>query len=167
MSLLPILQYPDKRLRNKAKPVDTVDASIRELLDNMLETMYEDRGVGLAATQVNVAKRVIVMDVSETRNKPICLVNPEYIKKKGEILSQEGCLSFPGIYNEVRRAQWVHIKALDRNGKSFEIQSDEFLALCIQHEIDHLEGILFVDHLSALKRRLALKKLEKLRRQTL
>jgi peptide deformylase len=164
MALLTILEFPDKRLRKKALPVDTVDDSIRRLIDDMLETMYIAPGIGLAATQVNVQKRVVVIDISEEKNAPLCLINPEIIEKTGTEEMDEGCLSVPGVFEKVTRAEKVKVKALDRNGQPFELETDGLLAVCIQHEIDHLEGKLFVDYLSPLKRHRARKKLEKDRR---
>jgi len=165
MARLPVLQYPDERLRKKAKPVEAVTDEIKQLVSDMIETMYDDHGVGLAATQVNVHKRILVMDVSDTHDDPRCLINPEIIAHEGTVDSEEGCLSVPGIYNKVKRHKWIHVKALDRNGDPIEIKTDEFLALCIQHEMDHLEGILFIDRLSPLKKKLAIKKLEKNRKR--
>jgi peptide deformylase len=165
MAILDILHFPDPRLRNKAKPVAQVDDSIRRLIDDMLETMYQAPGIGLAATQVNVAKRVVVIDLSEEKNEPLCLVNPEIIEKDGEEQMEEGCLSVPGIYEMVKRANRIRVKALDRDGAPFEMEAEELLAVCIQHELDHLEGKLFVDYLSSLKRQRIRKKLEKESRQ--
>ncbi|MES9991755.1 MAG: peptide deformylase [Candidatus Thiodiazotropha sp.] len=165
MAILDILHFPDPRLRNKAKPVVQVDDSIRRLIDDMLETMYQAPGIGLAATQVNVAKRVVVIDLSEEKNEPLCLVNPEIIEKDGEEQMEEGCLSVPGIYELVKRANQIRIRALDRAGEPFEMEAEGLLAVCIQHELDHLEGKLFVDYLSSLKRQRIRKKLEKDSRQ--
>lgn len=165
MALLTILEYPDTRLRKKALPVERVDDSIRTLVDNMLETMYAAPGIGLAANQVNVQKRVIVIDISEEKNAPLCLVNPEIVWTAGTEEMDEGCLSVPGVFEKVRRAEKVKVRALDRAGSAFELEADGLLAVCLQHEIDHLEGKLFVDYLSALKRLRARKKLEKDRRQ--
>ena len=167
MPLLPILHFPDPKLRTRATPVENVDDTIRTLIDNMFETMYEAPGIGLAATQVDVHKRVIVIDVSEEKNQPLALINPEFIEKQGEEEMDEGCLSVPGIYEKVQRAERVKVRALNRNGESFELEADGLLAVCIQHEMDHLEGKLFVDYLSGLKRQRIQKKLEKQRRQTL
>ncbi len=161
MAILDILHFPDPRLRNKAKPVAEVDDSIRRLVDDMLETMYEAPGIGLAATQVNVAKRVVVIDLSEEKNEPLVLINPEIIEKAGVEKMEEGCLSVPGIYELVTRANNIRLRALDRDGNPFEMEADELLAVCIQHELDHLEGKLFVDYLSSLKRQRIRKKLEK------
>jgi len=167
MALLEILEFPDDRLRKKAVPVETVDDTVRDIIDNMLETMYEAPGVGLAATQVNIHRRIIVIDVSEEKNAPIALINPEIIDTEGTEESQEGCLSVPEIYESVTRAEKVTVRALDRDGESFEIIADELLAVCIQHEIDHLNGKLFVDYLSPLKRQRIRKKLEKAHKQSL
>lgn len=161
MALLDILRYPDERLRNKAKPVTLVDDSIRQLVDDMLETMYHAPGIGLAAIQVNVARRVIVVDVSEEKNQPMCFINPEILAKDGVEQHEEGCLSVPGFYETVERAEHIKVRALDRDGNSFELETGDLLAICIQHEIDHLDGKLFVDYLSPLKRQRIKKKLEK------
>ena len=161
MALLDILHFPDERLRTVAKPVETVDDSIRQLLDDMLETMYDAPGIGLAATQVNVHKRVIVIDISEERDQPLFLINPEIIEKDGVGEMQEGCLSVPGIYETVERADHIKIRALDRDGNTFELETGGLLAVCIQHEMDHLMGKLFVDYLSPLKRQRIRKKLTK------
>ncbi|MEW8523475.1 MAG: peptide deformylase [Candidatus Thiodiazotropha endolucinida] len=165
MAILDILHFPDPRLRNKAKPVAQVDDSIRRLIDDMLETMYQAPGIGLAATQVNVAKRVVVIDLSEEKNQPLCLVNPEIIEKDGEEQMEEGCLSVPGVYEMVKRANLIRVRALGRDGATFEMEAEGLLAVCIQHELDHLEGKLFVDYLSSLKRQRIRKKLEKESRQ--
>ena len=166
MALLEILHFPDPRLRNIAKPVQTVDASIRQLLDDMLDTMYAAPGIGLAATQINSDKRVAVIDVSEEKDQPLCLINPEILELEGVEEMEEGCLSVPGVFEMVQRADQVRLRALDRDGKSVEIQAGGLLAVCIQHEIDHLDGKLFVDYLSQLKRTRIRKKLEKEQRQT-
>jgi peptide deformylase len=165
MAILDILHFPDPRLRNKAKPVAQVDNSIRRLVDDMLETMYDAPGIGLAATQVNVAKRVVVIDLSEEKNESLCLINPEILEKDGVEQMEEGCLSVPGVFEQVSRANHIRIRALDREGKPFEMEADGLLAVCIQHELDHLEGKLFVDYLSSLKRQRIRKKLEKESRQ--
>jgi peptide deformylase len=165
MAILSILEFPDERLRKKAAPVETVDESLRRLIDDMLETMYAAPGVGLAATQVNVPKRVIVIDVSEEKNSPLCLINPELLEKEGAEEMDEGCLSVPGIFEKVTRAKKIKVRALDRDGNPFEQEVDGLLAVCIQHEMDHLEGRLFVDYLSPLKRQLVRKKLKKEQRQ--
>ena len=165
MAILDILRFPDPRLRNRAKPVDVVDGSVTRLAEDMLETMYKAPGIGLAATQVNVAKRVIVVDVSEKQNEPLVLINPELMETTGIEEMEEGCLSVPGIYDKVKRAEKIRVKALDRNGEVFEREMDGLLAVCVQHEIDHLDGKLFVDYLSNLKRQRIRKRLEKEARQ--
>ena len=151
MALLPILRYPDPRLHTRAAPVAQVDDSIRQLVKDMAETMYEAPGIGLAATQVDVHKRVVVIDVSEDRSDLRVFINAEIIEKSGEHIGEEGCLSVPGIYESVRRAERVRVKALDADGKPFELEADGLLAVCIQHELDHLEGKVFVEYLSPLK----------------
>ncbi|MCG8014992.1 MAG: peptide deformylase [Candidatus Thiodiazotropha sp. 'RUGA'] len=165
MAILDILHFPDPRLRNKAKPVAQVDDSIRRLVDDMLETMYQAPGIGLAATQVNVAKRVVVIDLSEEKDEPLCLINPEIIERDGIEQMEEGCLSVPGIFETVSRADKIRFKALDRDGVPFEEEAEGLLAVCVQHELDHLDGKLFVDYLSSLKRQRIRKKLEKESRQ--
>ena len=165
MSILTILEFPDKRLRTVAEEVSQVDDNIKTLVDDMLETMYAAKGIGLAATQINVHKRVIVMDISEEKNEPICLINPEIIEKVGTEESEEGCLSVPGFFEKVTRAEQIKIRALSRDGESFEMEADDLLAVCIQHEMDHLEGKLFVDYLSTFKRNRIKSKLEKIHRQ--
>lgn len=162
MSILTILEFPDKRLRTVAAEVSTVDDGIRTLVDDMIETMYAAKGVGLAATQVNVHKRVIVMDVSENKDEPICLINPQIIARDGVEESEEGCLSVPGFFEKVSRAEHIRIRALNRDGESFEIEARDLLAVCIQHEMDHLEGKLFVDYLSTFKRNRIKAKLDKI-----
>jgi len=161
MARLNVLHYPDSRLRKPALPVETVDASIRMLVADMLETMYAAPGIGLAATQVNVQKRVVVMDLSEEKNQPRVFINPTVLEREGESEHEEGCLSVPGFYETVRRAERVRASALDLDGEPFEIEAHGLLAVCIQHEIDHLDGKLFVDYLSTLKRDRIRKKLEK------
>jgi peptide deformylase len=165
MTRLTILEYPDPRLRTKAAPVAAVDGEVRRLIDDLLETMYAARGVGLAATQVNVHRRVIVADASEEKNAPIVLVNPSIVTREELEVSEEGCLSVPGIYEEVSRAKKVRVRAQDRDGKHVELEAEGLLAVCIQHELDHLEGKLFVDYLSELKRTRIRKKLEKEQRE--
>lgn len=165
MSILTILEFPDERLRKKAVPVRQVDQHIRKLADDMLETMYHAKGVGLAATQVNVQLRMIVIDVSEEKNAPLFLINPEIVEKDGVKESEEGCLSVPTFYEKVKRAEHIRVKALDKNGLEFEFEAGELLAVCVQHEIDHLEGKLFVDYLSPLKRQRIKAKLQKMHRQ--
>ena len=164
MAILDILHFPDPRLRNVAKPVKEVDDEVRQLVDDMLETMYQAPGIGLAATQVNVAKRVVVIDVSEEKDQPLYFINPEIVEKDGIEEMEEGCLSVPGIYEKVQRADRVKVRALGRDGQPFELDLDGLLAVCIQHEIDHLDGKLFVDYLSQLKRQRIRKKLEKQQR---
>ena len=161
MALLNILRFPDPRLRNKATPIKEVTDKIRQLADDMLETMYEAPGDGLAAIQVNVKKRLIVIDISEDKSQPLVLINPEVISSEGEREHEEGCLSVPEAYEMVTRADKVRVKALDRDGKEIEFDADDLLATCVQHEIDHLEGKLFVDYLSNLKRQRIKKRLEK------
>ena len=161
MALLPILEYPDPRLRIRAKPVTKVDDRIRRLIDDMLETMYVAPGIGLAATQVDVHERVIVIDLSDSQADPVCLVNPEILEKEGSINSEEGCLSVPEFFEYVDRAQKIRVRALDRDGETIEFEAEGMLAVCIQHEMDHLEGKLFVDYLSALKRTRVKKKFTK------
>ncbi len=167
MAILNILHYPDERLRRRAQPVERVDARIRKLADDMLETMYDAPGIGLAAVQVGALDRVVVIDVSEDKSDPLVLVNPEILHREGEIKMEEGCLSVPSIYESVTRAQRVRVRALDLDGAPFELEAEDLLAVCIQHEIDHLDGKLFVDYLSELKRQRVRKKMEKLRRKTL
>ncbi|SDK23922.1 peptide deformylase [Billgrantia gudaonensis] len=166
MAKLPILEFPDERLRIRAAPVEAVDDAVRQLVDDMLETMYDANGIGLAATQVDVHRRVIVMDVSDARNQPLVLINPEVtpLGDEREPMS-EGCLSIPEYYAEVPRALRVHLEALDRDGTPYELEADGLLAHCIQHECDHLEGVLFVDYLSPLKRDRVRKKMEKRHKQ--
>ncbi len=165
MSRLTILEYPDPRLRTRAEPVKTFNAALRQLAADMLETMYAAPGVGLAATQVNVHQRMLVADVSETHDQPQVFVNPEILSREGVAVREEGCLSVPGIFDEVERAARIRVRAQDVEGQSFELDTDGLLAVCIQHEIDHLEGRLFVDYLSELKRQRIRKRLEKDRKQ--
>ena len=164
MSRLEILHYPDPRLRRRAESVSVVDDDMRRLIDDMLETMYDAPGIGLSAPQVNVAKRVITVDVSKDRSAPLALVNPEIRWVDGEMETEEGCLSVPGVYELVNRPERVRVSALDRDGHSREIDAEGLLAVCIQHEIDHLDGRLFVDYLSRLKRQRIRRKAEKTRR---
>lgn len=164
MALLPILRYPDPRLHRKAALVTEVDDAIRKLIADMAETMYEAPGIGLAATQVDVHKRVVVIDVSEDKSKLFAFINPEILDRSGEQVCEEGCLSVPGVYAKVARAERIRVRALDRHGKAFECDADGLLAICIQHEMDHLDGKLFVDYLSPLKREMVRKKLQKQRR---
>ena len=162
MSVLQILHLPDERLRITAKPVKEVDAKIQQIVDDMFETMYAEEGIGLAATQVNIHQRIIVIDVSENRDERLVLINPELLEKSGETGIEEGCLSIPDQRALVPRAEKVKIRALDREGKSFELEADDLLAICIQHEMDHLVGVLFVDYLSPLKRQRIRQKMEKM-----
>ncbi|MGB6307415.1 MAG: peptide deformylase [Steroidobacteraceae bacterium] len=165
MTKLVILEYPDPRLRKKAAPVAEVDDAVRKFIDDLLETMYSAKGVGLAATQVDVHKRLIVLDVSETRDQPLVLINPELLQAEGSGPGEEGCLSLPGIYDKLTRATRIRVRALGRDGVPFEMDAEGLLAVCIQHEMDHLEGKLFVDYLSELKRQLIRRRLEKERKQ--
>ncbi|WP_374267183.1 peptide deformylase [Zoogloea sp.] len=151
MALLPILRYPDPRLHTRAAPVREVDDAIRKLVADMAETMYEAPGIGLAATQVDVHQRVVVIDVSEDKSALLALINPEIIARSGEQVCEEGCLSVPGIYDKVTRAEHVTVRALDQQGKPFELDAEGLLAVCIQHELDHLDGKVFVEYLSQLK----------------
>jgi peptide deformylase len=167
MALLPILQYPDPRLHKVAKSVVSVTEQTRKLIKDMAETMYAAPGVGLAATQVDVHERIVVIDISEEHNNLKVLINPVLLTAEGEEVSEEGCLSVPGIYEDVTRAERVVIKALDENGKEFELGADGLLAVCIQHEMDHLQGRVFVEHLSHLKQTRIRAKLKKQRRETL
>jgi len=166
MTILKILEYPDDRLRMVAKPVSEVNDQIRSIADNMLETMYDAPGVGLAATQVDIHLRIVVIDVSEDKTEPLVLINPEIVDHSGIEEMEEGCLSFPDVFADVERADKVTLKALDRNGEEFTIEADELLAVCIQHELDHLKGKLFVDYLSPLKRQRIRKLLEKRQRKS-
>jgi peptide deformylase len=161
MAILNILHFPDERLRTKAKPVAEVTNKHRTLISDMLETMYDAPGIGLAATQVNVHERILVIDISEEKDQPIVLINPEILEKEGDQEFDEGCLSVPGIYETLHRAEKVRVKALNDKGENFEMRAEGLLAICIQHEIDHLEGKLFVDYLSQLKKQRIRKKLEK------
>ena len=167
MALRTILHYPDPRLRQVAKPVTTVGDDIRRLLDDMAETMYAAPGIGLAAIQIDVAQRVVVIDVSETRDQLQVFINPQIIERDGLQTLEEGCLSVPGIFDEVERSQHIRVRALDRDGQPFELEADGLLATCIQHEIDHLDGKVFVDYLSRLKQSRIRKKLEKHERLTM
>lgn len=165
MAILTILEFPDPRLRTKAAPVESVDDELRKTIDDMFETMYAAPGIGLAATQVDIHRRFLIADVSPDKTDPIVLINPEILERDGVEVSEEGCLSVPGFYEEVERANHIRVRALDRDGKAFEMETDGLLAVCIQHEMDHLEGKLFVDYLSELKRQRIRKKLQKERRQ--
>ncbi|WP_105188772.1 peptide deformylase [Pseudoalteromonas sp. T1lg48] len=161
MALLEVLRFPDERLRTIAAPVEQVDDSIRSITENMLATMYDENGIGLAATQVDIHQRIVVIDVSEERNEPLILINPEITHKNGSTVSEEGCLSVPHSYAKVDRAETVTVKALNAQGEEFTLDADGLLAICIQHELDHLVGKLFIDYLSPLKRQRIRKKLEK------
>jgi peptide deformylase len=167
MALLSILHYPDPRLREVTSEVEQVDDQIRTLIDDMLETMYDAPGIGLAAPQVNVHKRLIVIDISDDKSAPLALINPQVVTTEGSERTEEGCLSVPGIYEYVDRAERVRVKALDRDGKEQDFEAEGLLAVCIQHEIDHLEGKIFVDYLSPLKQKRIRKKLDKQRRQAM
>jgi peptide deformylase len=165
MALLEILKYPDPRLRTVAKPVAEVNDGLRQLIDDMLETMYAAPGIGLAATQVNVHERLLVIDITDDKSEPLCFINAEILEQSGRIEADEGCLSVPEVYETVERAEHIRVKALDRDGQEFEIEAEGLLAVCIQHEIDHLDGKLFVDYLSQLKRSRLKKKVSKVRKR--
>ncbi|MCP4597973.1 peptide deformylase [Neptuniibacter sp.] len=163
MAKLTILEYPDPRLRTIAEPVETVDDEVRAQIDDMFETMYAAPGIGLAATQVNIHKRIVTMDISDDQNEPLVMINPEFEVLDEELHKyQEGCLSVPGFYENVKRPQRVKLKALDYNGEAYELEAEGLLAVCIQHELDHLNGKLFVDYISMLKRNRIKSKLEKI-----
>ena len=164
MALLHILQYPHSGLREKAQPILIFDKSITKLANDMLETMYDAPGIGLAATQVNEAKQLLVIDISESKDQPLIIINPKIILKSGEIINEEGCLSFPDIYADVPRAEQIILIYQSLDGKEQQLDTDDLLAICIQHEMDHLQGIVFVDYLSALKRNRIRKLLEKKQR---
>ena len=165
MALLQILHFPDPRLRKKAMPVDEVNDQVRQTVEDMFETMYDAPGIDLAAIQVNIQKQIIVIDVSEDRSSPLCLINPEIIAEDGKEEMQEGCLSVPGIFENVQRYENITVRALDKNGQEFTQEADGLLAVCIQHEMDHLQGKLFVDYLSPLKMQRIKKKMLKLHKQ--
>jgi peptide deformylase len=167
MALRTILHYPDPRLRNPAQPVEVVDDEIRSLVDDMAETMYAAPGIGLAATQINVPKRVVVIDLSETHNALTVFINPQIIERDGKQVFEEGCLSVPGIFDEVERSSHIRVRALGRDGQPFELEADGLLATCIQHELDHLDGKVFVDYLSRLKQDRIKKKMVKQERLTM
>ncbi|MDP1637158.1 MAG: peptide deformylase [Candidatus Nitrotoga sp.] len=167
MAILQILQYPDERLHTVAVPVHAVTAATRKLVSDMAETMYAAPGVGLAATQVNVHQQIIVMDISETQDHLLVFVNPEIIASSGESICEEGCLSVPGVYEKIRRAEHVTVRALNMQGESFTLEADGLLAICIQHEMDHLKGKVFVEYLSPLKQSRLRTKLKKHRRETM
>ncbi|KGQ71505.1 peptide deformylase [Chelonobacter oris] len=164
MSILTVLKYPDERLRTQAKPVEAVDDAIREIIDDMFDTMYHDEGIGLAATQVDIHRQIITIDIEGDKQNQIVLINPEILESSGETGIEEGCLSIPGCRGLVPRKAFITVKALDRNGNEFTLKADELLAICIQHEIDHLNGVLFVDYLSPLKRQRIRQKMEKMNR---
>ena len=164
MARLPILEYPDPRLRIRAEPVTKFDTELKTLVADMFETMYAAPGIGLAATQVDVHKRILVCDVGVESKQPLCLINPEIIRAEGKTNAEEGCLSVPEYYDFIDRAAVIRVRAFDPDGKAFELDADGMLAVCIQHEMDHLVGKLFVDYLSPLKRELVRKKLEKQRK---
>ncbi|CAH9059905.1 Peptide deformylase 1 [Pseudoalteromonas holothuriae] len=161
MAKLEVLRFPDERLRTVAKPVTEVNDEVRQIVKDMLETMYDENGIGLAATQVNVHQRIVVIDVSEERNEPLVIINPEIVKKDGSTTSEEGCLSVPHSWAKVDRAEKITVKALNEQGEEFSYEADGLLAICTQHELDHLMGKLFIDYLSPLKRQRIRKKLEK------
>ncbi|MCV2886567.1 peptide deformylase [Aestuariibacter sp. AA17] len=161
MAILDVLRFPDERLRTVAKPVTEVNDEIKQLVSDMFETMKEENGIGLAATQVNVHKRVVVIDVSEDQDTPYAFINPEITHKEGKTISEEGCLSVPYSYAKVERAEKVTVEALDANGETFTLEAEGLLAICIQHELDHLKGKLFIDYLSPLKRQRIRTKIEK------
>ncbi|WP_116475279.1 peptide deformylase [Zobellella maritima] len=163
--VLEVLRFPDERLRTVAAPVDEITPALQHIVDDMFETMYAEEGIGLAATQVNVHQRLIVIDVSENRDDPLVLINPEILEQGGSTGIEEGCLSIPGCRALVPRSEWIKIRAQDRHGKTFELTADDLLAICIQHEMDHLKGKLFVDYLSPLKRQRIRQKMEKLAKQ--
>ncbi len=164
MAKLTILEFPDPRLRKKAAPIEVVDDRLRELIDDMFETMYEAPGIGLAATQVDVHKRLLIADVSADQSDPYVLINPKILEKNGTAISAEGCLSVPGYYEEVERAESIRVMFQNRDGDEVEMETEGLLAVCVQHEIDHLEGKLFVDYLSEAKRSRIRKRLERDRR---
>ncbi|MFO1495699.1 MAG: peptide deformylase [Lysobacterales bacterium] len=165
MALLPILEFPDERLRTVAKPIERFEPELQTLIDDMFETMYAAPGVGLAATQIDYHRQLIVIDVSEEKDRPLVLINPRIVEKEGAQNCQEGCLSVPGVFADVERAERVVVEALDRHGQLQRIDASGLLAVCIQHEMDHLAGKVFVDYLSPLKRQMVRSKMEKRRRQ--
>ncbi|MBI3528720.1 MAG: peptide deformylase [Betaproteobacteria bacterium] len=167
MAILPIIHYPDPRLHKIATPVTVVDESIRKLVRDMADTMYSAPGIGLAATQVDVHKQIIIIDISDTHDQLLVLINPKILDSRGQADCEEGCLSVPGIFEKVTRAEWVKVQALGIDGKPFQVESDGLLAVCIQHEIDHLKGKVFVEYLSQLKQKRIVGKLRKQQRQTL
>ena len=165
MAIRTILEFPDPRLRTRAQTVTRFDPEFQRIVDDMLETMYAAPGIGLAATQVDVHQRLIVIDISAEHNDPLVLVNPEILSREGEVATEEGCLSVPGYFEEVKRASKIRLRAQDRTGNVFERDCEELLAVCVQHEMDHIDGKLFVDYLSSLKRERIRKKLEKERKE--
>jgi len=165
MALLPILRYPDERLHKRAEPVQSVNDGIRRLIEDMADTMYAAPGVGLAATQVDVHQQIIVIDISETHDELVVLINPQILEHSGASELEEGCLSVPGIFDRVPRAKWIKVSALDREGRPFQLEADGLLSVCIQHEMDHLRGIVFVEHLSRLKQSRILAKIRKQEKQ--
>lgn len=165
MALIEVLCFPDKRLRTIAKPVEQITDKLKKTAENMIETMYDEEGVGLAATQINFHRRLVVIDVSEQRNQPMIIINPVIVEYSGEEVSEEGCLSVPETHAEVKRAEFVTLEYLDIEGKQQILKAEGLLAVCIQHEIDHLNGKLFIDYLSPLKQKRIKTKLEKLQRQ--
>jgi peptide deformylase len=165
MALRTIIHIPDPRLRAPTESITVFDADLQQLIDDMFETMYSVNGIGLAAPQIAVSKKLAIIDVSQDRSTTLCLINPTLVDKKGAALLKEGCLSIPGVYDKVPRAVWVKLSALDRYGQPYELEAEGLLAHCIQHEMDHLNGRLFVDYLSPLKRELARKKLAKIKRR--
>jgi len=165
MALLSILRYPDERLHTLATPVETVNGEIRRLVEDMAQTMYAAPGVGLAATQVDVHKQVIVIDISEARDQLLVLINPAILKTRGISDFEEGCLSVPGIFERIERADWIEVRALDRVGQPFELEASGLLSVCIQHEMDHLQGKVFVEYLSRLKQNRILARIKKQEKQ--
>ena len=166
MALYEVLHFPDPRLHIKAERVEKIDDSIKKLIKDMIETMYHEKGIGLAATQIGVNLQIFTMDASETRDQPVCVINPEIIEKSGVWAESEGCLSVPGIYDTVSRASRVHLRGMNEEGKLFELHAEDLVAHIIQHEVDHLNGILFINHLSRLKFERVKKKVEKEKRRT-
>ncbi|WP_321408418.1 peptide deformylase [Tolumonas auensis] len=164
MATLDVLRFPDERLRKIATPIEKITSDLEHIIEDMFETMYLEEGIGLAATQVNIHKRLVVVDTSENRDQPMVFINPELLEKRGETGIEEGCLSVPECRAFVPRAEWIKVRALDRHGEPFEIEADGLLAICLQHEMDHLVGKLFVDYLSPLKRQRIRQKLEKMAR---
>lgn len=164
MAIYPIIQLPDERLRAVTAPITSFDEALQKLIDDMFETMYAAKGIGLAAPQIAISKKLAVIDVSNKRSKPLVLINPAIVERKGRALMEEGCLSVPGVYDKAPRATWVKLRALDRNGKLYEIEAEDLLAHCIQHEVDHLNGMLFLDHLSYVKQQMVRKKFYEVKR---